>query len=45
MTYKDKYEQWLSFADESTRTELESINDEKEIEDESIKTLLSAPAV
>ena len=39
MTYKDKYEQWLSFADESTRTELESINDEKEIEDRFYKDL------
>lgn len=39
MTYKDKYEQWLSFADEITRTELESINDEKEIEDRFYKDL------
>lgn len=39
MTYKDKYEQWLSFADESTRTELEGINDEKEIEDRFYKDL------
>lgn len=39
MTYKDKYEQWLSFADESTRTELESITDEKEIEDRFYKDL------
>ncbi len=39
MTCKDKYEQWLSFADESTRTELESINDEKEIEDRFYKDL------
>lgn len=39
MTNKDKYEQWLSFADESTRTELESINDEKEIEDRFYKDL------
>lgn len=39
MTYNDKYEQWLSFADESTRTELESITDEKEIEDRFYKDL------
>lgn len=39
MTYKEKYEQWLSFADESTRTELESITDEKEIEDRFYKDL------
>lgn len=39
MTYKEKYEQWLSFADESTKTELESITDEKEIEDRFYKDL------
>ena len=33
MTYKDKYLQWLSFADEDTKDELESITDDKEIED------------
>ncbi len=39
MTYKEKYEQWLSFADENTRVELESITDEKEIEDRFYKDL------
>ena len=39
MTYKEKYEQWLSFADENTRAELESITDEKEIEDRFYKDL------
>lgn len=33
MNYKEKYQQWLAFADEDTRKELESITDEKEIED------------
>lgn len=35
MNYKEKYEQWLNdeFFDETTRKELEAINDEKEIED------------
>lgn len=39
MTYNEKYEQWLSFADENTRAELESITDEKEIEDRFYKDL------
>lgn len=39
MTYKEKYEQWLSFSDENTRAELESITDEKEIEDRFYKDL------
>ena len=45
MTYKDKYLQWLSFADEDTKSELESITDDKEIEDRFIKTLLLVQAV
>lgn len=32
MTYKEKYNQWLTF-DEETRKELEAVTDEKEIED------------
>ncbi|MCM1363538.1 MAG: phospho-sugar mutase [Faecalibacterium sp.] len=38
MTYKEKYEQWLTF-DENTKTELLSITDEKEIEDRFYKDL------
>ena len=35
MSYKERYEQWLKdeFFDETTRKELEAINNEKEIED------------
>lgn len=39
MTYKDKYKQWLDFADEATKAELESLTDEKEIEDRFYKDL------
>lgn len=39
MSYKEKYNQWLAFADEDTRKELESITDEKEIEDRFYKDL------
>lgn len=39
MSYKEKYNQWLDFADEDTRKELESITDEKEIEDRFYKNL------
>lgn len=39
MNYKEKYNQWLAFADEDTRKELESITDEKEIEDRFYKDL------
>lgn len=39
MTYKDKYKQWLDFADEATKAELESLTDEKEIEDRFYKNL------
>lgn len=39
MSYKDKYNQWLGFADEDTRAELEAITDEKEIEDRFYKDL------
>lgn len=38
MTYKEKYDLWLSF-DEKTKAELEAINDEKEIEDRFYKDL------
>ncbi len=39
MDYKEKYRQWLSFADEDTRAELLSVTDEKEIEDRFYKDL------
>lgn len=40
MTYKEKYTEWLSFADESTKAELLSVKDnEKEIEDRFYKDL------
>lgn len=39
MNYKDKYNEWLTFADENTKAELESITDEKEIEDRFYKDL------
>ena len=39
MNYKDKYNEWLAFADEITKAELESITDEKEIEDRFYKDL------
>ncbi|MCR5208416.1 MAG: phospho-sugar mutase, partial [Eubacterium sp.] len=38
MGYREKYNEWLSF-DEKTREELESIKDEKEIEDRFYKDL------
>lgn len=38
MTYKDKYNQWLNF-DEETNAELKAITDEKEIEDRFYKDL------
>ena len=38
MNYKDKYQQWLEF-DEDTKAELEAITDEKEIEDRFYKDL------
>ena len=38
MSYKEKYNQWLTF-DEETRKELEAITDEKEIEDRFYKEL------
>lgn len=38
MTYKEKYEQWLNF-DEDTRNELLAVTDEKEIEDRFYKDL------
>ncbi len=40
MNYSEKYQKWLSFADEATKEELISIeNDEKEIEDRFYKDL------
>ncbi|MCH5321494.1 MAG: phospho-sugar mutase [Eubacterium sp.] len=39
MDYKEKYQQWLDFADEATKAELTSITDEKEIEDRFYKDL------
>ena len=39
MNYREKYQQWLSFADEETKEELLSITDEKEIEDRFYKDL------
>lgn len=39
MNYKDKYNQWLEFADADTKAELKAINDEKEIEDRFYKDL------
>lgn len=40
MSFKNKYENWLAFADEDTKAELLSIkNDEKEIEDRFYKDL------
>lgn len=39
MNYKDKYNEWLGFADENTKAELENITDEKEIEDRFYKDL------
>lgn len=39
MNYEDKYNEWLVFADENTKAELESITDEKEIEDRFYKDL------
>lgn len=39
MTYKDKYTQWLDFADIDTKAELEALTDEKEIEDRFYKDL------
>lgn len=38
MTYKEKYQQWLTF-DEDTKAELSAITDEKEIEDRFYKDL------
>lgn len=39
MDYKEKYRQWLSFADEATKNELTDIDSEKEIEDRFYKDL------
>lgn len=39
MDYKEKYQQWLDFADNDTKAELTSITDEKDIEDRFYKDL------
>lgn len=39
MNYKEKYNQWLEFADDMTRCELTALSDEKEIEDRFYKDL------
>jgi len=39
MDYREKYQQWLEFADKYTKEELLSITDEKEIEDRFYKDL------
>ena len=39
MNYKEKFRQWLTFADPDTKAELESLTDEKEIEDRFYKDL------
>lgn len=39
MDYKEKYNQWLGFADEDTKAELTTLTDEKEIEDRFYKDL------
>ncbi len=39
MNYKEKYSQWLDFADDDTKAELTAVTDEKEIEDRFYKDL------
>lgn len=39
MNYREKYEQWLAFADDDTRAELAALTDEKDIEDRFYKDL------
>lgn len=39
MDYKQKYQQWLDFADDDTKAQLLAITDEKEIEDRFYKDL------
>lgn len=39
MDYKEKYRQWLDFADEDTKAELTAVQDEKELEDRFYKDL------
>ncbi len=39
MDYREKYNEWLAFADEKTKAELLAVNDEKEIEDRFYKDL------
>lgn len=39
MDYLEKYKNWLAFADENTKSELEAITDQKEIEDRFYKDL------
>ena len=33
MNYKDRYKDWMSWADDATKAELAGISDEKELED------------
>lgn len=39
MDYKEKYRQWLDFADSQTKAELTAVQDEKELEDRFYKDL------
>lgn len=39
MNYKEKFNQWIDFADADTKAELQAITDEKEIEDRFYKDL------
>jgi phosphoglucomutase len=39
MDYKEKYQQWLDFSDDNTKSELVAITDDKEIEDRFYKDL------
>lgn len=39
MDYKEKYQQWMTFLDEASKEELQSITDEKELEDRFYKDL------
>lgn len=39
MDYKEKYRQWIDFADEDTKAELTAVQDEKELEDRFYKDL------
>ena len=45
MTYKDKYLQWLSFADEDTNPSLKVLQTIRKLRIDFIKTLLLVQAV